>query len=398
LAEQTLPCMKTNNIPSFSGLKGKASFIIACLFFILAITINILPFLDGKNDLMDFGSFYASGLKIRDGENPYDPNSEYIFEINFSRVGAGGKMMNLNPPISVVLFRSLSPFEPHRSLIIWQVTSAILYAGIVFLLATTYKQNISPAIFLWSFTLAGFWHTLVLGQIYILLLLFTVLGWIFLQKGNYVPAGIAIGLVVAIKPNFILWPIFLLFSGYYLTFFMSILSSLVVSLIPVLFYGTKIYAQWLEASALHPETVIMPGNNSILGLTTRFGSIPAGIVISIIVILILLIWSKRKSSDSMEKPEYVSALGIIASLLASPISWTGYTILLLPIFFSLKKWTVLAMISAAILTVPFQLVLQFFQTSFVSFVIFGWFYGWGILFLLGALVKNSMMTSLNRSG
>ena len=100
----------------------------------------------------------------------------------------------------------------------------------------------------------------------------------------------------------------------------------------------------------------------------------------------------------MEKPEYVSALGIIASLLASPISWTGYTILLLPIFFSLKKWTVPAMVSAAILTVPFQLVLQFFQTSFVSFVIFGWFYGWGILSLLAALVKNSMMTSLNRSG
>ncbi|MGZ9167077.1 MAG: hypothetical protein ACXW4U_18045, partial [Anaerolineales bacterium] len=115
--------------------------IIACLFFIVIITINILPFLDGKNDLMDFGSFYASGLKIQNGENPYDPNSEYIFEINFARVGAGGKMMNLNPPISVVLFRSLSQFDPHRSLILWQVTSAILYAGIIFLLTSTYRQN-----------------------------------------------------------------------------------------------------------------------------------------------------------------------------------------------------------------------------------------------------------------
>jgi len=390
--------MKTNNILSVGGLKEKASLITACLFFILAIAINILPFVDGKNDLMDFGSFYASGLKIQNSENPYDPNSEYIFEINFSRVGAGGKMMNLNPPISVVLFRFLSLVDPHQSLIVWQVISAILYIGIIFLLATTYKHNVGPVIFLWAFALAGFWHTLVLGQIYILLLLFTVLGWIFLQKGNYIPAGIAIGLLVAIKPNFILWPIFLLFSGYYVTFFMSILSSLIVSLIPVLFYGTRIYAQWLEASALHPETVIMPGNNSILGLTARFGSIPAGIIISLILVLILLILSKQKSSDSMEKPEYVSALGIIASLLASPISWTGYTILLLPIFFSLKKWTVPAMVSAAILTVPFQLVLQFFQTSFVSFVIFGWFYGWGILSLLAALVKNSMMTSLNRSG
>ena len=75
--------MKTNNILSVGGLKEKASFIMACLFFIVTITINILPFVDGKNDLMDFGSFYASGLKIQNGENPYDPNSENIFEINF---------------------------------------------------------------------------------------------------------------------------------------------------------------------------------------------------------------------------------------------------------------------------------------------------------------------------
>jgi len=385
--------MKTNNKLSISGLKEKASMSIACLFFIVAIMINILPFLDGKIDLMDFGSFYASGLKIQNGENPYDANSEYIFEINFSRVGAGGKMMNLNPPISVVLFRSLSRFDPHQSLIIWQVTSAILYAGIIFLLASTYKQNVRPAVFLWAFTLAGFWHTLVLGQIYVLLLLFTVLGWVLLQKGKYIPAGIAIGLVVALKPNFILWPIFLLLSGYYITFFLSVLSSLIVSLIPVIFYGTKIYNQWLEASVLHPETMIMPGNNSILGLTTRFNGIPTGVVISILLVLILLILSRLKTSNNMEKSEYVSALGIIASLLASPISWTGYTILLLPIFFSLKKWAVPAIVSAAILSIPFAIVLQLFQTSFVNFVLFGWLYGWGILLVLVALIQNAAMTS-----
>jgi alpha-1,2-mannosyltransferase len=384
--------MKINDTPAMSRLKGRASFIIACLFFIMAIMINMLPFLDGKSDLMDFGSFYASGLKIQSGENPYDPNSEYIFEINFSRVGAGGKMMNLNPPISVVLFRSLAQFDPHQTLIIWQVISAVLYAGSIILLGTTYKQNIGPAIFPWAFTLAGFWHTLVLGQIYVVLLLITAVGWILLRRGQYIPAGVVIGLVVAIKPNFIIWPIFLLFAGYFVTFFISILSSLIVSLIPVAFYGTGIYVQWLEASTLHPETIIMPGNNSMLGLTARFGSIPAGIVISIILVLILLIWSKLKISSSIEKPEYVCALGIIASLLASPISWTGYTILLLPIFFSLKKWTVPAMISAAILSVPFQLVLQFFQTSFLNFVLFGWFYGWGILFLLAALTMNTTQT------
>lgn len=385
--------MKTNKLASAGQWREKASFMLACLLFITAILINLLPFLDGRNDLMDFGSFYASGLKIRDGENPYDPNSEYIFEINFSQVGAGGKMMNLNPPISVVLFRFLAGLDPHRTLIVWQILSGLLYTSIVLLLARTYKGHTTPAIFLWAFTLAGFWHTIVLGQIYILLLLFTALGWVFLQRGNQIAAGIAIGLLVAIKPNFLLWPLFLLLSGYAVAFLFSVLSSLIVSLIPVLFYGAGIYAQWLEASALQPETIIMPGNSSVLGLTTRFSSLSVGIVVSILLVLMLLVLSKRASPMDLERPEYISALGIIASLLASPISWTGYTILLLPIFFSLRKWTAPVFIGAAILSIPFQIVLQLFQTSFVNFVLFGWLYGWGILLLLGAVVRKTMMTS-----
>src|SRR5688500_7700475 len=95
---------------------------------------------------------------------------------------------------------------------------------------------------------------------------------------------------------------------------------------------------------------------------------------------------------SIEHSEHVSALGIIASILASPISWVGYTIFLLPIFFSLKKWTYPVMISAVILSIPFGFILKLWQTSFLNFVIFGWFYGWAIFSLLVAVVKNTIMT------
>jgi hypothetical protein len=375
------------------GIAEKAALIVVHLFFLAAILINLVPFFDNDDSLMDFGSFYASGLKANNGENPYDPNSEYIFDINFSRVGAGGKMMNLNPPISVVLFRVLPQFDPNQSLVLWQAVSAILYVGILLTLARQYEQHITPVKLVWAFTLAGFWHTLVLGQIYILLLLFTALGWIFLKKEKYVAAGLAIGLLTAIKPNFMIWAIFLLVSGYYITFLAAAVSSLVISLIPIIFYGTKIYTQWLEASALHPETIIMPGNNSILGLTTRFSSLSIGLTVSVIVVIALLILTRFKTTTSLERTEYASALGIIASLLASPISWTGYTILLLPIFFSLKKWRLPVIISAAILAIPFQIVLQLFQTSFANFVIWGWLYGWGLILLLGDVVRNTMMTS-----
>ena len=377
--------MKTNTAGYQVKIQKVVSLTILYLFFFAALIINLTPFMDSQNALMDFGSFYASGLKAQNGENPYDPNSEYIFDINFSHVGAGGKMMNLNPPISVVFFRALSYFDPHQSLIIWQIASVILYAGAVIMLARYYKQNISLTKIIWAFTLAGFWHTIVLGQIYIILLLLTTLGWILLQKRKYVWAGLAIGLVVAIKPNFVIWPIFLLASGYYVTFLAAAVCSLMVSAIPIIFYGTKIYSQWLEASTLRIETLMMPGNNSIVGLTSRFQNMNLGIILSVVAVVALLIISISKKSNDLESSERISALGIMASLLASPISWTGYTILLLPVFFSRRKWTFPVIISAAILSIPFAIVLQLFQTSFINFVLFGWLYGWAILLLLGSL-------------
>ena len=168
---------------------------------------------------------------------------------------------------------------------------------------------------IWALTLAGLWHTLVLGQIYILLLFFTTLGWIFLRREQYIAAGVAIGLIVAIKPNFIIWPLFLLISGYSLTSAISVISGLVISLIPVAVYGTKIYTQWLAASSLQIETLRMPGNSSILGLSARFDNIPLGIGISILLIIALLALSRLKSPYHMDDPNIFQRWELLAHFL-----------------------------------------------------------------------------------
>jgi hypothetical protein len=255
-----------------------------------------------------------------------------------------------------------------------------------------YQENSSPAKIVWAFALAGFWHTIVLGQIYVLLLAFAVLGWIFIKKERYLLAGVMIGLLISIKPNFVIWAFFLLAAGYPLTFLAALASSLLISLIPLIFYGPEIYTQWLAASALRSETLIMPGNNSILGLTARFQGMEPGIVLSVLLVVGLLVLLWRRSTDAAQRPELVSAFGILASILASPISWTGYTILALPIFFSLQKWSPLTWMAAAILSIPFAIVLQLHQTSFASFIVFGWLYGWGLLALLWDVVRKTMMT------
>ncbi len=364
------------------------------LYFILIVFISIgaFPLLDNNIELFDFGSFYASGLKAQKGENPYDPNSEYIFEIVFQRVGAGGKMMNLNPPISVILFRPLANFDPFRTIVVWQIVAATFYLSSVFLLGAGYRHNVSLLLLLWSFSLAGFWHTLGLGQVYTFLLLLTSIGWVLHRSGKVILAGISIGLVVAIKPNFAVWLLFLWVWGYRHTVVASSITFLVVSMLPLMTYGVEIYRQWLEASQPAMETLIMPGNNSMVGLTARFGSAEVGIVISLLLVAGLLLLVRSRKAQEKKSFEEASALGIIASLLASPISWTGYTIMLLPIFFSLKEWSPRSLASAAVLTIPFGFVLRLFQASHFGFVVFGWLYGWAILLLLWELVRNIMIT------
>jgi hypothetical protein len=363
------------------------------LLFFGVISVNIYPLFDGHQELNDFGSFYASGLKIQNGENPYDPNSEYIFEFYFSRVDGGGKMINMNPPISAMLFAFIARFDPNRTLATWKLISTITYVFVVILLAVLYRQNISAEKLVWAFTLTGFWQTLILGQIYIFLLLLIALGWFFIKKNRYIAAGMTIGILIAIKPNFAIGSIFLLISGYPIVFIVSAVSGLVISLIPALIHGIQIYEQWLEASSLQIETLILPGNSSILGLTARFESITTGIAVSAVLVIVLLYLTKSKSSAKDLYPEFASAFGIIASILASPIAWSGYTTFLLPIFFSLKKWTLPVKLSAAILSIPFGFVLQLWQNSFLNFVLFGWLYGWAVLSILGGVVAKTITTS-----
>jgi hypothetical protein len=382
---------------SHLSFKKAAWLLVICFYFMVASMINVFPFLDGQHALLDFGSFYASGLKIQNGENPYNADSPYVLDIDFPLVGAGGKMINLNPPITAMIFAGISRFDPNQALKIWQAISAVLFTALVFVLTAEYRQNTTPAKFIWAFILAGFWQTLTLGQIYIVLLLFVIAGWIFLQRKSYILAGIAIGLVIAIKPNFVIWPIFLLVAGYHVTFLASLLTGALISFVPLLFYGVRVYQQWLKASSLHMGTLILPGNSSLIGLAARFHNITAGIVISIILVCSLLFLTKRKSYTGRIVSEQASALGIIASILASPISWVGYSLFLLPIFFSERKWTPALFISAAILSFPFAFVLKLWQDSPIEFVIFGWFYGWAILVLLGDVVKKTIITSSSQT-
>lgn len=292
----------------------------------------------------------------------------------------------------MLIFQRIAAIDPFVSIAVWRITSVLLFFAAIFILQRTYPlYGFQASLRLaWAFGLAGLWHTFQLGQIYTLALLLTVITWALVRQNRPIAAGIFLGILIAMKPNFVFWALLLWIAGNWRIFLSAGITAAGISAIPLATHGLVIYRQWLEATSIFtPDLLLFPGNNSLQGLTARFGSSDTGVILSI-ALAILISFYVYKTKPVAEK---VNALGIISSLFISPIAWTGYTLLTLPIFFERKQWGWPLWVAAGVFSVPFILPLSLFTASFFNFVLLGWFYGWGLLVLLAWSLKIQLPLS-----
>lgn len=367
---------------------GRAFFILALVTAYIINSLFVIPSLD---ELHDFGSFFASGQFATQGKNPYSTDSALIYGVTFPVIDHSGLAPNLNPPISALFFEGMARFPVTQALAAWRIVSVVFFlAAVLFLLKS---ETVSSPSFvertLWAFALAGFWHAIQLGQVYTLMLLLTAAAWVWLKQGRFTRGGFALGILIAIKPNFAFWGLTLAAAKNWKAFLAATLTALGLSVLPVFFYGPQVYLWWLEASAAFtPDLLIFPGNNSMQGLTARFGLPQLGLALSAGLTVLILILIHREKYDIKK----VNALGILVSLLISPIAWTGYTLSALPILLEHKAWNWRHWLAALVFAVPFLVPLALFQASFFNFVFFGWLYGWGLLVLLGDTIFDRAET------
>lgn len=362
-------------------------------WLIFAIALNIAMVRLATSSLLDFGSFIASGVGLRNGSNPYSRLSPLIFEIHFPSVHTGGRLPNLNPPISLLFFRHLADTNFLASANSWRLLSVVIYAVAILALLEFYK-HISILRFVWVFAIAGFWHTIELGQIYTPLLLLAVLVIILSSRNQYFLEGFFLGVLVSIKPNFLVWVLLLIVARHWKAAAIALISFVSISIIPLIMLGPSVYVQWLSATGVDTAILSMPGNSSLIGLTSRFGFPQIGLIFSLTLIgLTATIIVLKPSDNSTRKDQQINELGIILSLLASPIAWNGYMILLLPVFLSRKHWPPLLTIAAAIMTVPFAIILNLYLTPGFAFIFWGWWYGLALTLCLIEVARSVLRES-----
>jgi hypothetical protein len=140
------------------------------LLVLLAIAAIIYQFprtLPGEH-LLDYGSSLASGRAAKQGLNPY---AIYPLTFHYEENGFDIWNPNLSPPIAAWLYQGFDMVEPHLGFRIWYAITAALYAATIFLLVRGFPKIPRLPLIVCTTALAGFWETLILGQIYVPLVL-----------------------------------------------------------------------------------------------------------------------------------------------------------------------------------------------------------------------------------
>lgn len=336
---------------------------------VVAVTTVLVSNVLGSAPLIDrgdFGAFLSSGRAAAVGLNPY------------AAPFPPGRGPNLNPPITVLAFEAIAGVAPDLLGWAWWAVSLCSIAVTLFLFRRSYPQSTTLAHVAVLLGGAGLWAGLAEGQIYPPLGLVSAGAWLLLRR-HQVMAGILIGIVVAVKPNFAVWIVLLLLARDWLPVLAACATTITLSLLPLFVYGPAVYRSWLQVVSTGSAEVA--ANASILAFWTRFNAPQLGDISILGLLLASAIWVWWRRPDVAR----LSNWALIVALLASPIAWVTYQAFLLPVFCSVR-WTPVVWAAALLQVLPYWLLwLPPMQTGF-GLIAAGTATSGVLLLLLGGLV------------
>jgi hypothetical protein len=171
--------------------------------------------------------------------------------------------------------------------------------------------------------------------------------WMALKKDKPVLAGILMGMLAAMKPPFILWPVYLFLARHFRVSLIAGAVAVLLSLLPIILYGPGIYAEWFAAVALDQHGRTFPYEVSLNGFFLRAGIRPAGVALSGLLLL------ASAALVCIKKPDVfaTTAAALPVALLCSPLSWIEYALVLFPAMLA-GRWDKKMTVIAILLSVP----------------------------------------------
>lgn len=224
----------------------------------LLVALALVYILHIRKDMSDFGVCYRGGERILKGETLYRPSD--------------GHLQFKYAPASALFFAGLAvlPFEAAKA--VWYALSLVFIFGIArmglnLLPPSSLRREWIGA--LGFLVMAKFLaREIELGQVNLLILFLLAITATALRLDRPIPAGIAAGLSLFLKPYaFVVWPYFLLRrKGKALT--ASIGAACAGFLLPMAVYGLSgglsVHREWLSSLRLSSQDLLAAGDNASL--------------------------------------------------------------------------------------------------------------------------------------
>lgn len=316
---------------------------------------------------LDFSSFYSTASALDQGQDPYQNLLPTYLHLP-KKLPA-----NLNPPIFLLLLKSLSHFSYRYAVPIWTICSFILgLSGAAIIAKLSFKpaffQKNAVVLFIIYLALFPTIMNTVIAQMGAILLFFVMAGYqCFLQRRDTL-AGCLWGFIASIK----LFPALLLLFAFrqqrYRICLIMIATVLILWLIPFYHHGFTLYSQYFQMLI----RVLWYGDNwnaSFYGFLFRLFVDPNERYQSLVLIKLvyfilfcgILTWYLKKIGPSLDEQttHYSFCLTLIMMLLLSPFGWLYYfSLLLFPLALTWQR------ISSEPLMRP-QLILLWFLSFFI---------------------------------
>lgn len=337
----------------------------------------------------DFGSFYASGLAASVGDNPY---GVYLQTFYVESVWFTGFNQNLNPPTALPLFEALSSLPLDTAFLVWWLISLVCAALLMRLLLREYEDRMTRTAILWFLSMGALWDTLHLGQIYLPLALASAIAWTRLRnEKGMILAGILIGFVAAIKPNFLVWPVLLLLSGHLRVSLAGFITAALLFLGSVAIYGPGTYLQWFELLSGDGARAIFPTNGSLVGIFARAGIPEVGWIMSVALLAATGLWALIARPNVLK----ASACALVVSLLASPIAWGHYALFLAPVLIGVWHCRgALGVAASVALALPFIVIIWTPPDQLFARLTIGSIHFWAFLAIFILVMRSDEFRSL----
>jgi alpha-1,2-mannosyltransferase/arabinofuranan 3-O-arabinosyltransferase len=271
----------------------------------------------------DFDSFRQSALAMWRGEDIYD---------------AGARLVNLNPPIWTILMAPFALMEAIDAYRLFVLVTLFITIGYLAWMAEDLRLRAAWAVIGTGMLIISspLLATFALGQMYPVLALGLVAAWTADRHGSFLASGVALGVVLALKPSLaplVLWPAF---RRRWDTLGATVASGAVATLAGVIVLGpqttlkyvevirnVELEAFWDNASLPSAALRLFTENEFTQPLATWPWMLPVAYVVGIG----LVVFTAYRVRDGSEGGLWAM---VAASLLASPIAWNNYLVLLGP--------------------------------------------------------------------